>query len=191
MGCQLWPAGPPYGLVSGLAQKKIGRADDCPSQWPRPWTWRTQNFKPCLLGIQLNPSILPGSSKPLEFVLTYSVPAPASVSSSIMDETEDLPMTHTDPIFLWKLLLTRSRKRYKGWCVATWIRWSSSQPTILSLCSIGTSGEPQESSDLAQEQVFVVPTSGYLTKVFTKSGSLKLLIPKHFSIPRPQKSFLL
>lgn len=143
MGCQLWPAGPPYGLVSrgGLAQKKIGRADDCPLKWPKPWTRRMQNFKPRLLGIQLNPSTLPGSSKPLEFVLTYFVPAPASVSSSIIDwdrgSSYDLHRSH------FPLEATPNQEHESSMKVGVW-HCGLDGATILSLNSIGTSGESQE-----------------------------------------------
>lgn len=76
--------------------------------------------------------------------------------------------------------------------MAMWIRWSSTPPTIPSLKnSIVIAAQPQEYSDLAPEPVFVVPTSGYLRKVLTKSGSVKHLLLRHFSMSRPQKSFLL
>lgn len=76
--------------------------------------------------------------------------------------------------------------------MAVWVRWSSFEPTILSLKnSIVTSDEPQESRDLAREQASVSPASEYFRKVFTKSGNLKLLLLTHFPTSRPQKSFLL
>lgn len=75
-------------------------------------------------------------------------------------------MTYAGPVFLWKPILRRM-EALEGWCMAVQIRCSSSQPTNqptnLSLKSfIATSAEPQESSDLAQQQAFVAPMMGYL-----------------------------
>lgn len=193
MGCQLWPAGPPNGLVSGGLDSKEDWRWWLSFQVAKTFNKKSfkQSFTPCLFGTQLNSSTLPGPSRPLGFVwLILSLLLPAFLVVSL-NKTEDLRVTYTAPIFLWKLLLTMSTEALWRLVLAMWIRLSSTQPTILSLKnSIVTAAQPRESSDLALEPVFVVPTSGYLRKVLPKSGSVKHLLLRHFSMSTSQKSFL-
>lgn len=68
----------------------------------------------------------------------------------------------------------------------------TNQPTNLSLKSfIATSPEPQESSDLAQEQAFVAPMMGYLEERLQSVWQSEHLLMKYFPMSGPQASFLL